>query len=123
MTPANTDEWKKISEKCTKYVILFKIIFYYGGVLILIYQDLISGMERLGSTKRDICMHGIGISPEKVHENVIIAPWWEPSYIPDIGTAEYLSESDFPSVKVWNITSDTAEMTYIKAGIGAPVLM
>ncbi|SCL86449.1 AMP nucleosidase [Sporanaerobacter sp. PP17-6a] len=123
VTPANTDEWKKISEKCTKYVILFKIIFYYGGVLILIYQDLISGMERLGSTKRDICMHGIGISPEKVHENVIIAPWWEPSYIPDIGTAEYLSESDFPSVKVWNITSDTAEMTYIKAGIGAPVLM
>jgi hypothetical protein len=85
-----------------------------GGVLILIYQDLISGMEKFGSTKRDICIHGIGISPEKVHENVIIAPWWEPSHISSIGTAEYLSTSDFSSIKVWDITSDTTKMTYIK---------
>lgn len=87
------------------------------------YEDLISSMERFGSTKRDICIHGLGITPEQVQENVVIAPWWEPSGMPGLGAAEYLSESDFASIKVWNIKSDTCEMTYIKTGIGAPVLM
>ncbi len=59
------------------------------------YEDLISGMERFGSTKEDICIHGLGISAEKVQENVIIAPWWEPSVFPSLGTPEYLSASFF----------------------------
>jgi purine-nucleoside phosphorylase len=87
------------------------------------YQDLISGMERFGSTKHDICSHGIGVSPEHVRENVIIAPWWEPATLPGLGTATYLSTSDTPVTKVWDITSAVTKMTYIKTGIGAPVLM
>ena len=87
------------------------------------YQDLISGMERFGATKHDVCLHGIGVSPEHVRENVIIAPWWEPTTLPGLGTAIYLSASDTPVTKVWDISSGTTKMTYIKTGIGAPVLM
>ncbi len=38
------------------------------------YQYLIVSMERFGSTKRDICIHSIGIDPDQIHKNVIIAP-------------------------------------------------
>ncbi len=84
---------------------------------------IINGIKRFGSTERDICLHGIGVDPEKIHENVVLAPWWEPSILPELGEAEYLSESDYSAVKVWNITADKTEITYIKTGIGAPVLM
>lgn len=87
------------------------------------YQDLIVSMERFGSTKRDICIHSIGIDPDQIHKNVIIAPWWEPPIFPGFGTFEYLSESDYSSIKVWNLTIECLKISYIKTGIGAPVLM
>lgn len=87
------------------------------------YNDLIMGMKRFGSDEKDICVHGIGILPEQVQENVIIAPWWEPHTLPGLGAAEYLSNSDFAATKVWNIISESQKITYIKTGIGAPVLM
>lgn len=87
------------------------------------YKTIINAMKRFGSDEKDICVHGIGISPEQVNENVILAPWWEPSFMPSLGKADYLSESDFSSVKVWNITNGKTKITYIKTGIGAPVLM
>lgn len=87
------------------------------------YSKLIDGMKRFGSTEKDICVNGIGILPEQVNENVIIAPWWEPSYLPDLGKAEYLSASDDSPTKVWDITAEKTKITYIKTRIGAPVLM
>lgn len=87
------------------------------------YENLIYGMKRFGSTENDICVNGIGITPEHVHENVIIAPWWEPSTFPNFRILEYLSESEFSEIKVWNIKINGIEITYIKTGIGAPVLM
>ena len=87
------------------------------------YKHLIDSIKRFGSTDEDICVHGLGILPEQVHENVIIAPWWEPSVLQGLGEAEYLSESDFSAIKVWDIKNDGADITYIKTGIGAPVLM
>ncbi len=87
------------------------------------YETIINGMKRFGSTEKDVCIHGIGILPEQVNENVIIAPWWEPSSLPNLGKAEYLSESDFSAVKVWDIIVDKMKITYIKTGIGAPVLI
>lgn len=87
------------------------------------YQDLIASMERFGSTKRDICIHTIEIAPEQIHKNVIIAPWWEPRSFPEFGTFEYISESEHSQIKVWNLTVGDQNITYIKTGIGAAVLM
>jgi nucleoside phosphorylase len=87
------------------------------------YSDLIAGMKKYGSNESDICIRGLGIASEQVQENVIIAPWWEPSSLPGLGDAEYLSDSDFSTIKTWNIVSDAMQFTYIKTGIGAPVLM
>lgn len=87
------------------------------------YQDLIGSMERYGSTKRDICIHSIGVDPDQIHENVIIAPWWEPSTFPNFGNFEFLSESNYSSIKVWNLMGEDLKVSYIKTGIGAPVLM
>ena len=85
------------------------------------YERLILGMKKYGSTDADICMHGIGVLPEKVNWHVIIAPWWEPDTFPELAGAEYLSASDYSATKVWNL--DKLGITYIKTGIGAPVLM
>lgn len=87
------------------------------------YVDFINSMKRFGSTERDICIHGIGVEPELIRENVVIAPWWEPPSLPTLGKAEYLSESEFASTKVWNVQNGDIKITYIKTGIGAPVLM
>jgi len=85
------------------------------------YSDLIAGLRRFGSTERDICLHGLGVTAEQVKENVIIAPWWEPSTLPRLGKAKLLSIS--AAQKVWNIKRKGAEMTFIKTGIGAPQFM
>lgn len=87
------------------------------------YKRLINGMKRFGSDETDICIHGLGILPSQVQENVVIAPWWEPMTLPGLGKAEYLSESDYSAVRIWNIVSDNLKITYIKTGMGAPVLM
>lgn len=87
------------------------------------YKGLLAGIKKYGSNENDICVHGLGITPEQVQEHVVVAPWWEPTSLPGLGTAEYLSESDYSAIKIWNIISDEAKITYIKTGIGAPVLM
>lgn len=87
------------------------------------YQLLLNGMKKYRSTETDICMHCLGIKPEQIRKHVLIAPWWEPRSLPLLGKAEYLSESPFSAVKVWDIKSRSGDITYIKTGIGAPVFM
>ena len=69
------------------------------------YATIINGMKRFGSTEKEICLHGIGVPPEEIHQNVVLAPWWEPSTLPDLGKAEFLNESDYSAVKVWTNTA------------------
>lgn len=87
------------------------------------YDTIINGLKRFGSSERDLCVYGIGVPPEQVKENVILAPTWDPSVLPGLGKAAYLSESNDSMVKVWNLVADSAEMTYIRTGIGAPMIM
>ena len=87
------------------------------------YETILDGMKRFGSTERDICVSGLGIEPEQVNENVIIAPWWEHKSLHGLGKVKYLSASDFSAIKVWDITAGKTKITYIKTGIGAPVLI
>jgi purine-nucleoside phosphorylase len=86
------------------------------------YNALISSIKRFGSTEQDICMYGLSTAPGHIKENVIIAPWWEPDSLPGLGKAELLSSSSH-AISVWNITGENHEMTYIKTGIGAPMLL
>lgn len=87
------------------------------------YQQLIDGMKKYKSTETDICLHCLGVMPEQINTNVVIAPWWEPKSLALLGDAEYLSESQFSAIKVWNVKSEIFDITYIKTGIGAPVFM
>ncbi len=85
------------------------------------FQDLISGMERFGSKREFICDQAIGVDSGHVREHVILAPWWEPPVFENLGKVELLSKSKSASVKVWNISTNHGEITYLKSGIGAPV--
>ena len=87
------------------------------------YHQLIDGMKKYKSTEKDICLHCLGVMPEQINTNVVIAPWWEPKSLALLGDAEYLSESQFSAIKVWNVKSEICDITYIKTGIGAPVFM
>ena len=87
------------------------------------FHQLIDGMKKYKSTEKDICLHCLGVMPEQINTNVVIAPWWEPKSLALLGDAEYLSESQFSAIKVWNVKSEICDITYIKTGIGAPVLM
>ncbi len=86
------------------------------------YQELLGGLKRFGSTETEICVHGLGVLPEQVHENVIVAPWWEPQSMPALGGAGEVTElSDCAaSLRAWDIVKDGMAITYIKTGIGAP---
>jgi purine-nucleoside phosphorylase len=87
------------------------------------YQDLLNGIGRFGSTIEDVCQLTIGISTDEIKERVIIAPWWEPHVFSNLGNEiTFLSSSGHSGVNVWNIKSDSFEITYIKTGIGAPVI-
>lgn len=89
------------------------------------YNDVISGIKHFGATDAEICAHVLGIAPKKIQEDVVITPGWEPEKVPGLGKAEFLSSSGalFASFKVWNIKNNDIEITYIKTGYGAPVLM
>lgn len=87
----------------------------------MIYQDLLSGMERFGSKRESICGQALGVDAGQVREHVLLAPWWEPPVFDTLGETELLSESGNKPVKVWNISTGHGEITFIKSGIGAPV--
>lgn len=97
------------------------------------YETLINSIKKYGSSDRDLCLFGLGVAPEQINENVIIAPWWEPSMLPALGNAEYISVSEHAEIRIWNISGGPSDVngtsggcpdiTFIKTGIGAPVLM
>ena len=79
-------------------------------------------MKRFGSTEQDICIHGLNVTLEQVKENVIVAPWWEPKILSEIGKIKMISPPQH-AINVWNIKNNNFEITYIKTGIGAPMLL
>jgi len=86
------------------------------------YNKIIQSMKKYGSTENDICVHGLSVTPERIQENVIIAPWWEPNVLPNLGVAEMLSPPNY-AIGVWNIINNETKITYIKTGIGAPMFL
>jgi len=86
------------------------------------YECLLKGIERFGSKPADICGHAFGTGIEAVRERVIIAPWWEPEIFPCFD-ARPVGTSTSTRTNVWNIPAKGCEITYIKTGIGAPLIM
>ena len=87
------------------------------------YKDLLEGWKRFGSTPEDVCRQTLNVDADKIQERVIIAPWWEPNVFDNLGNKiTVLSESNNFSIKIWEIQADGYKITYIKTGIGAPIL-
>jgi nucleoside phosphorylase len=87
------------------------------------YEDLIQGIERSGSTIDDVFHQSIGVDIDAIRERVVIAPWWEPHVFSGLGEEiRFISASERAAVKVWDISTEAGEITYVKTGIGAPVL-
>ena len=85
------------------------------------YNDLVTAIGRYGSTHEDICKTVLGLSRDEVNESVIIAPWWEPG-IYGLATQriEFLGQK--VNVHAWNLSAKDQNITYLKTGIGAPLV-
>ena len=85
------------------------------------YQFLLQGNQRFGSTPRHICLHELKCEPETINERVVIAPWWKPDLFTKFG-AKIDSASDGEHAQLWNVHMDKFDFTYIRTGIGAPLV-
>lgn len=89
----------------------------------MIYEKLVAGIQVFGSNPNEICKQFLGIERDLIQESVIIAPWWEPPIFDNFGNkCDFLSKANLSSVKIWNIKIGNKYATYIKTGIGAPVV-
>lgn len=82
------------------------------------YSRLIEGIKRYGTDERDLCFQQFNCSWDKINENVIIAPWWKPILFRE----KWSNIIEITKDKVWNIESDNGLFTYIRTGIGAPLI-
>lgn len=85
------------------------------------YRTLLHSMGIPENT--DLCANLFGIPADKIHENVILSPGWEPDSMPELGTTEFLGSAPLFGYKLWNIQNGDTEITYIRAGFGAPAVM
>ena len=85
------------------------------------YHDLVTAIERYGSTQEEICKMVLGLGIDDVNESVIIAPWWEPCVYEGVSQwAEFLGQR--ANARAWNLKQKDQTITYIKTGIGAPLV-
>lgn len=88
------------------------------------YKDLLDGIERFGTAPEDICLHSLGISADRIRENVIISPGWPPEKLGGLGEARVLVEhGPLFGFTIWDVVNENVELTYMKAGFGAPMVM
>ena len=95
------------------------------------YQTLLSRVTahicvgKSGSAEEELCARVLGVPLAEIRENVIITPGWGPEKVTSLGNAEKIGTSGalFESYQVWNIENGGIEITYIKTGFGAPMIM
>ena len=85
------------------------------------YSRLINAMKKYGATEHDICKHSLGVLPEQINENVIIAPAWEPDIFSAFDKVEALTYRRF--INVWNVVCDDKIISYIRTGIGSQMIL
>lgn len=86
----------------------------------MIYDYLMNGNERFGIKPIDLCRSRLGCEPNEINENVILAPWWKPEIFADhVNSIDLLSDV---RNETWNLAVGDKKITYIRTGIGAPVI-
>lgn len=88
------------------------------------HQSLLSSMEKFGTTPEEICLNTLGVGADKIHENILLSPGWFPErmFLTD-EIEEIVQSSPLFQYKIWNITHQNVDMTYVKTGFGAAVVM
>lgn len=87
----------------------------------MIYESLLRGNKTFGSNPDDICLHVFKCEPEEINEYVVITPWWRPDIFPCFADKIDIA-FDGEHCNVWNIKMDGLNLTYIRTGLGAPLV-
>ena len=87
------------------------------------YEKIVSSVMKYGSTPEKAVKLALGVAPERVREDVILAPWWEPGSLGGFTKAEPIADEPIDAIRVWDVEFYGRRATYIKTGIGASVLI
>ena len=86
----------------------------------MIYDYLMNGNKRFGINLIDLCRSRLGCEPNEINKNVILAPWWKPEIFEEhVNSINLLSDM---RNETWNLDIGNKKITYIRTGIGAPVI-
>ena len=88
------------------------------------HQSILSGMEKFGATPEEICLNTLGVSADKIHKNILLSPGWFPERMfPTNEIDEIVQSSPLFQYRIWNIMHNNINMTYVKTGFGAAVVL
>ena len=86
--------------------------------------NFLAGIRKFGATVEEICLNTLGIRADEINENTIISPGWSPDRLFPAGEiAELTQASPLFQYRIWNILHEGLEMTYVRTGFGAPMVM
>ena len=86
--------------------------------------DLMSILEKTGFSGSMLCQSSLGISPDRIRENVILSPSWPPEKLEHLGKpVQIVSSGPLYGYAVWDICLDGLTVTLLKTGFGAPVVL
>lgn len=85
----------------------------------MVFEHILKENKRFGTNSIDIPKIYFNCDPDKINENVIIAPSWMPEIFSNF--VEDISQIyDGQHLKTWNIKYNNKVITYIVTGVGAP---
>lgn len=88
------------------------------------YNDFLMSAAKSVETSDKMFLSAFGVRKEKICENVIISPGWNPERIFNMDKEEeVVKSSPLFGFKVWNIPFGDLEITYVKTGYGAPMVL
>lgn len=88
------------------------------------YNSLLLNMSMFGATIEEICLHTLGVSADNINENVIVSPGWQPERLfHKKAINQIVQSSPLFGYKIWNIEHGNINISYIKTGFGAPMML
>ena len=88
------------------------------------YGSFLTYITENGNTTEKIFERAFGIPKEKICENAVISPGWNPGRVFGMDRGEKIAKSSpLFGFKVWNIPCGNSKITYVKTGYGASVVL